>query len=1816
MSLTTVKSEAGGSPRGDTPVITRRERTQPNIIRNRLRPILFTKVPRAKTTCSGGIWNYANDIAIDSGCTLNLVTKTEAYVSNNDVDGGLTLLTASGDTTKADGRGETYFQTLAQNVETGERLIHRSCTGQGGTTHVRNSKQDLMSSSFMSRNGMIPVQDHDNPRCILRGRPGFEITCTEVQNLWYLPLCIWGEGCNKCEKCREVRSKSCWNTDGRLEDFVQVDNVRFAPLPVRHRPTGLHVTDSGVHECDDTCNDLYWIKDRQVARRTRRGHLPFDELNCTFLTFFGEENQYKSIAEASAAHLANIKRMRANDKFKERRATTSDNVPTHLGRKLVIEEFGDLMTELARERVLAVSRSSSEEGSSSKTTSNRSSTQPRMSIHGDIGANTTPSVLDDITEQESRVQAQARLGIRPRATKQPRVPAKGGQVPLAMAHNRLGHTSTRVLKATSACVKNFTLTHENWNHCDCTTCMRNKTMRPMQSSAARTPRDHEAVIRPFSRLTMDFKGKIRQESWNGYSWFLTIVCKETDAIYPGFSGRKSDAPKLFKEFIKWTKSKKFMVKLLSSDSDTCFLSAEFRKILEEENIEQRLYLRSHRGDHAERSILTTLRRASAILIHSMLSPIMWADAMLFSVMIHNRLCNPDHWRRENRVKTRLELCTGEIPDFKELRTPLCTVFVMEHGARYGQFKPKVLPGSWVNLGPSEIVAGAVRCFDTVTRKVIVSSHVWFQESMKPRLEALTNFDMNMFPNLKRLSNGKTRVLMTKEERQAFKLRELYCDPKSVPQGTVVIEGDLLTEYRSPLLPEAEPFFEEYPQTKNLVESEGYADWDEIFDDNKAKRNGTRGGNSEVQNHSNDESHGIYSDNVDIQAEDPQSLFESDDDVEDEDLEDKMASTDEEYKELVQVKNHKLQPKMSDSEVRQAAEQNVANKVHLEMNDAVQDEDGVTVKKFLQQTDCTLPRSQPDVSSRDLDNQKKRRRSKSRANTDLTDDEKRSIKEKLESIPLGKHSLTNQEKTCLRHAYVNDLDIIWLTKENPKQRKSRDKFARYWNDGKNRITEAKKNGMSWADYQWDFEKGFFRLDPKALDKEPALVAALASPATEAVDTLTEPSLAGALLDAPIFAPGTRVILKDMDKSRYRNLDYNGRTGQVLKYDDNTRRFLVKPQGQGLLYVRGINLDEDVTHHPTFTAYESAKAKEKTPPPQLVALLGLQKKTQELHDRTKVAREIQERVRMLNLELAEPEPLTTLKLYDMMAEAYKLSIQKAYEVYCPKDVKTATTCKDRVEWIKSMRKEINDLVAMKTWTVVPRSTAKKEGKNVMKSGMIYKVKSDDDGFFTKRKSRFVCKGYSEVYGQDYYNVRSGVVDYSSARMLIALAAAERAELWTYDVKNAFVSTTVPPGEEFYCDAPQDVYGNELYGDMFDLPDGSRGILRCSRCLYGSKNSPRRFWQKLQKTLQMGGFSTTVQDQCVLVCNRTGKGGGILRVAMWVDDLLVTTTNDADKIWFDNLLKDSFELSEDSGVEPAQHYLGMKVTRDNDKRTITLSTPALIESMIKDLEEGGHIKSDATVKQHPMSGTKLEGLVDKGEGLNDTDYPYRTVVGICLHLSRTTRPDIALAVSELSRFVTCYGPHHVKAANWLALYLKGTANIGVTYHGDLHDHLRNKLISFSDADWAGDTVTRKSRSGYTLQLNLGPIEWYSKGQTITSTSSCMSETIAAVEAAKAIVSMRLLLYELGYEQPGSSRLYVDNEATVLNANGTNQSKRSKHFQIRTELLRVYTDLGRIHVFKVHTNLNISDLHTKALLGDKFIDMRDIMMGTKADLDILHYS
>ena len=99
--------------------------------------------------------------------------------------------------------------------------------------------------------------------------------------------------------------------------------------------------------------------------------------------------------------------------------------------------------------------------------------------------------------------------------------------------------------------------------------------------------------------------------------------------------------------------------------------------------------------------------------------------------------------------------------------------------------------------------------------------------------------------------------------------------------------------------------------------------------------------------------------------------------------------------------------------------------------------------------------------------------------------------------------------------------------------------------------------------------------------------------------------------------------------------------------------------------------------------------------------------------------------------------------------------------------------------------------------------------------------------------------------------------------------------------------------------------------------------------------------------------------------------------------------------------------------------------------------------------------------------------------------------------TRPAISYAVGLLSRF----GSHPTVATCKLMMYalqyLRGTVHKGIRYSGGMFD-----LHVFTDADWAGDIITRRSTTGYIVFAAGGPIAWQSKPQTTVSTSSMPSE------------------------------------------------------------------------------------------------------------------
>jgi hypothetical protein len=69
--------------------------------------------------------------------------------------------------------------------------------------------------------------------------------------------------------------------------------------------------------------------------------------------------------------------------------------------------------------------------------------------------------------------------------------------------------------------------------------------------------------------------------------------------------------------------------------------------------------------------------------------------------------------------------------------------------------------------------------------------------------------------------------------------------------------------------------------------------------------------------------------------------------------------------------------------------------------------------------------------------------------------------------------------------------------------------------------------------------------------------------------------------------------------------------------------------------------------------------------------------------------------------------------------------------------------RQVWRDAMMEEYNSIMKNDVWEVVPRP----EGKSVVTSRWLYKLKHDADGSIEKYKARFVARGFSQVEGVDY-------------------------------------------------------------------------------------------------------------------------------------------------------------------------------------------------------------------------------------------------------------------------------------------------------------------------------------------------------------------------------------------------------------------------------------------------------------------------------------
>nr|GEZ89809.1 copia protein [Tanacetum cinerariifolium] len=131
----------------------------------------------------------------------------------------------------------------------------------------------------------------------------------------------------------------------------------------------------------------------------------------------------------------------------------------------------------------------------------------------------------------------------------------------------------------------------------------------------------------------------------------------------------------------------------------------------------------------------------------------------------------------------------------------------------------------------------------------------------------------------------------------------------------------------------------------------------------------------------------------------------------------------------------------------------------------------------------------------------------------------------------------------------------------------------------------------------------------------------------------------------------------------------------------------------------------------------------------------------------------------------------------------------------------------------------------------------------------------------------------------------------------------------------------------------------------------------------------------------------------------------------------------------------------------------------------------------------------------------------GLQNSDgedvdvHTYRSMIGSLMYLT-SSRPDIMFAVCACARFQVTPKLSHLNAVNRIFRYLKGKPCLGLWYQKNSPFH----LVAYSDSDYAGASLDRKSTTGGCQFLKCRLISWQCKKQTVVATSSTEAEYVAA--------------------------------------------------------------------------------------------------------------
>ncbi|GJT54054.1 putative ribonuclease H-like domain-containing protein [Tanacetum coccineum] len=404
-----------------------------------------------------------------------------------------------------------------------------------------------------------------------------------------------------------------------------------------------------------------------------------------------------------------------------------------------------------------------------------------------------------------------------------------------------------------------------------------------------------------------------------------------------------------------------------------------------------------------------------------------------------------------------------------------------------------------------------------------------------------------------------------------------------------------------------------------------------------------------------------------------------------------------------------------------------------------------------------------------------------------------------------------------------------------------------------------------------------------------------------------------------------------------------------------------------------------------------------------------------------------------------------------------------------------------------------------------------------------------------------------GIDYDEVFAPVARIEAIRLFLAFASYMGFTVYQMDVKSAFLYGTI--GEEVYVQQPPG----------FVDPAHPNKVYKVIKALYGLHQAPRAWYETLSTFLLENGFRRGTIDKTLFIKKNKSD---IMLVQVYVDDIIFGSTKQSMCTEFEDCMHKRFQMS---SMGELTFFLGLQVQQQPDG--IFISQDKYVADILKKFDFCS-IRTATT----PIESNKP--LVQDKDGVDVDVHVYRSMIGSLMYLT-ASRPDIMFAVCACARD----SPFELEA--------------------------------FSDSDYGGASLDRKSTTGGCQFLGRRLISWQCKKQTIVANSTTKAEYVAAANCCGQVLWIQNQMMDYGFNFM-NTKIHIDNESTICIVKNPVYHSRTKHIEIRHHFIRDCYEKRLIDVVKIHTDNNVADLLTKGfdVTRFNFLVLELILLGNNMDL------